>query len=84
MIMIYLSIEGVRHRKGAGDPTECVDDMRRDAVDDATDRLPNILRCRYDQTAAQQQYRRENVVQPEHSVVRLDLLDLEVDLQSTE
>lgn len=83
-MMIYLSIEGVRHRKGAGHPAECVDDMGRDAADDATDRLADILRGRDDQAAAQQQNGREDIVQTEHSVVRLDLLDFEVDLQSAE
>lgn len=80
----YLSIEGVGHRKGAGDPAECVDDMRRKTIDDTTDGLPNVLCGRNDQTAAQQQNRREDIVQPKYSVVRLDLLDLEIDLKASQ
>lgn len=58
--------------------------MRRDAVDDAADRLAHVLGGRDDQTARQQQHRREDVVQPKYGVVRLHLLRLEIFLESAE
>lgn len=80
----YLSIERVRHGERAGNPTERVDDMRRDAADNATDRLPHILGGSDHQAAGQQQDGREDVVQPKDGVVRQHLLRLEVFLKSAE
>lgn len=82
--LTHLSIERIRHGERTVDPTEGVHHMRRYAVHNAADRLPNILGGRDDQTAGEQQYRGERVVETEDRIVRLYVLPLEVALQATQ
>lgn len=65
-------------------PAKGVDHMRRYAIDDAADRLANILGGRDDQAAGKQKYRCEGVVEPEDCIIRLDVLPFEVALQATQ
>lgn len=79
----HLSIERIRHGEGGRDPAISVDDMRRQPTDDALDRSPDILRRCDDERTSQKQHGGEDVVQPEEHIVRVDVLDLEVSLESS-
>lgn len=57
--------------------------MRRQPTDDALDRSPDILRRCDDERTSQKQHGGEDVVQPEEHIVRVDVLDLEVSLESS-
>lgn len=74
----------IGHDERAGHPAERVHHMRRDAVDNATDRIAHVLGAGDDQTAAQQDDSGEDVVQPKDGVVGLHLLRLEVGLQAAQ
>lgn len=78
----YLSCKRIRHRKRRRDPTEGVDDMRRETTHDALDRLPHILRRRDDHGTGEQQHRREHIVEPKHRIVRPYRLVLKVHTQT--
>lgn len=47
-------------------------------INDARDRIADILCCSYDKAASQQQDSSEDVVQAENSIIRLNFLELEV------
>lgn len=59
-------------------------DMCHEPINDARYRLAHVLRGRDDQTASQKQDRGEDVVQPEYSIIRLNVLELEVILKSSQ
>lgn len=82
--MTHLSIERIRHGERTVDPAEGINHMRRYAIHNATDRLPHILRGRNDQTAGEQQYRGEWVMETEDRIIRLYILPLKVALQATQ
>lgn len=79
----HLSSECIRHCKSRGYPAESVNYMRRQSTDDTLYRLPHILGRCYDHRTCQKQDSREDIVQPEHSIVRSYRLVLEVHAQTT-
>lgn len=58
----YLSLEGIWHRECRADPAESVDNVRRNAADNAGDGIADILCCCDDQRARQQQHCGEDVM----------------------
>lgn len=82
MFKTHLSSKRIRHREGGSDPTKGVDHVGRQSIDYALYRSADVLRGRYDHRARQQQNRSKYIVQPEHRVVRLDVLPFEVGLQT--
>lgn len=77
----HLSIERVRHGEGGSYPAVSVDGVRRQALDDAGDRVTDILGGREHHRAREQQHRGEVVVHPKHHRIRDNLLPFQVTAQ---
>lgn len=77
-MITYLPIERVRHGERRRYPAVSIDDVRGQALDDARDRVTDVLSGRDHQGAREQQHRGEVVVHTKQHRVRDDLLPLQV------
>lgn len=66
--------EGKKEERRGGKKTE----KCHEPINDAWDRVSDILCCSYDKAAGQQKDGGEDVVQAKNSIIRLNLLELEV------
>lgn len=84
IVIRYLSTERVRHGERGRYPAVSIDDVRGQALDDAGDRITDVLGGRDHQRAREQQHRGEVVVHAKQHGVRDDLLPLQVLAQSSQ
>jgi len=74
----HLSIERVRHGECGRYPAVSIDDVRGQALDDARDRVTDVLGGRDQQRTREQQHRGEVVMHAKRHGVRDDLLPLQI------